>query len=140
VRRICTECKSPYTPAVKLLEEFGIPPRSDVTFVQGKGCPACHYTGFSGRLPIVELWIPTREELLLLNRRPDNFSLRNVVFSTPDRLTMIDDGFRRVQAGETTLEELLRTVPYEQIEAGRNSIASIFAGTGDRKTNNDFNT
>jgi len=98
-------------------------------FFQGKGCPACHYTGFSGRLPIVELWIPTREELLLFSRRPDNLSLRNVVFSTPDRLTMIDTGFRRVQAGKTTLEELLRTVPYEQIEAGRESIRKMFSAT-----------
>ncbi|MDA8428470.1 MAG: GspE/PulE family protein [Geobacteraceae bacterium] len=130
VRRICCECKVSYAPPEKLLGEFGIPAAHNMEFVQGKGCPACHYTGFNGRLPIVELWIPTREELLLLNRRPDNLSLRNAVFSVPDRLTMIDDGFRRVQAGETTLEELLRTVPYEQIEAGRGSIARKLAAPG----------
>ncbi len=129
VRSICSSCKVPYSPPKKLLEEFGIPPASNMGFFQGKGCPACHYTGFSGRLPIVELWIPTREELLLFSRRPDNLSLRNVVFSTPDRLTMIDTGFRRVHAGETTLEELLRTVPYEQIEAGRESIKKMFSAT-----------
>jgi hypothetical protein len=39
---------------------------------------------------------------------------------------MIEDGFRRVLAGETTLEELLRIVPFEQIEAGREKIARIF--------------
>ena len=127
VRCICSSCKVQYSPPKKLLEEFGIPPASNMEFFQGKGCPACHYTGFSGRLPIVELWIPTREELLLFSRRPDNLSLRNVVFSTPDRLTMIDTGFRRVHAGETTLEELLRTVPYEQIEAGRESIKKMFS-------------
>lgn len=127
VRRICPKCKAPYFPPEQLLEEFGIPPENNVQFFQGKGCPTCHYSGFSGRLPIVELWIPTREELLILNRRPDNLSLRNVVFSASDRLTMIDDGFRRVLAGETTLEELLRTVPYEQIEAGQENIAKMFA-------------
>jgi type IV pilus assembly protein PilB len=126
VRRICPECKVSYTPPKNLLEEFGIPSDGVMEFYQGKGCSVCHYSGFSGRLPIVELWIPTREELLMLNRRPDNLSLRNVVFSVPERLTMIDDGFRRVQAGETTLEELLRTVPYEQIEAGRESISNMF--------------
>ena len=130
VRRICSDCKAPYSPPQNLLEEFGIPHGSAIAFFQGRGCPECHYTGFSGRLPIVELWIPTREELLLLNRRPDNLSLRNVVFSGSDRLTMIDDGFRRVQAGETTLEELLRTVPYEQIEAGRERISRMFAASG----------
>lgn len=124
VRRICTACKVPHRPAEKTLEEFGIPSESEMEFFHGAGCPACHYTGFSGRLPIVELWIPTRDELLMLNHRPDNISLRNVVFSDVGRLTMIDDGFRFVQSGETTLDELLRTVPYEQIEAGRERIAA----------------
>jgi type II secretory ATPase GspE/PulE/Tfp pilus assembly ATPase PilB-like protein len=81
-----------------LLEEFGIPREYGMEFVQGKGCPACHYSGFNGRRPIVELWIPTREELLMLNRRPDNISLRNAIFSDIRRLTMIENGFRRVQA------------------------------------------
>ena len=124
VRRICGQCKVSYAPSGKLLEEFGIAPLGSLEFVHGAGCPACHHTGFNGRLPIVELWIPSREELLLLNRRPDNISLRGVAFPGSGRLTMADDGFRRVQAGETTLEELLRAVPYEQIEAGRGRFAA----------------
>jgi type II secretory ATPase GspE/PulE/Tfp pilus assembly ATPase PilB-like protein len=96
-------------------------------FTQGKGCPACNFSGFSGRLPIVELWIPHRDELLLFNRRPDNQALRNTVFVQANRLTMIEDGFCRVQAGETTLEELLRVVPFEQIQAGRDKITRLFA-------------
>jgi type II secretory ATPase GspE/PulE/Tfp pilus assembly ATPase PilB-like protein len=133
VRHICKKCKTPYTPSKMLLEEFGIPQDCNMEFVQGKGCPACHYTGFSGRRPIVELWLPTREELLILNRKPDNLSLRNVVFSAPERRTMIEDGFRRVLAGETTLEELMRTVPYEQIEAGRDKIARFFCAGGSQE-------
>jgi type II secretory ATPase GspE/PulE/Tfp pilus assembly ATPase PilB-like protein len=129
VRRICTACKVPYTPSARLLAEFGATPGSCGEFVHGAGCPVCHYTGFSGRLPIVELWIPTREELLLLSRRPDNISLRELAFSGSKRLTMVDDGFRRVQAGETTLEELVRAVPYEQIEAGRMRIAASTASS-----------
>ena len=127
VRRICQKCQDQYTPSELVLAGFGIPLNSGLKFVQGKGCPECNYTGFSGRLPIVELWIPTSDELLMLSRRPDNQSLRNIVFGHSNRLTMIEDGFRRVPAGETTLEELLRVVPYEQIEAGREKIARLFA-------------
>ena len=106
--------------------------RGETEFFRGKGCPACHYTGFSGRLPIVEHWIPTREELLLINRRPDNISLCNVVFPDSGRLAMIDDGLRRVLAGETTLEELVRAVPHEQIEAGREGSGSRVAAAAPR--------
>ena len=126
VRQICNNCKVPYIPSTLLQSEFGIPAGSGMEFVQGKGCLTCNFTGFSGRRPITELWIPTREELMMINRHPDNFSLRNIVFSVPGRLTMIESGFRRVQTGETTLEELLRVVPYEQIEAGRGKIAQLF--------------
>lgn len=122
LRCICSECKVNYTPPMELQQEFGLPPEHKIEFYKGKGCPTCHYTGYIGRRPIIELWIPTREELLLLNRRPDNISLRNAVFSGAGRLTMIENGFRRVLAEETTLEELMRIVPYEQIEAGREKI------------------
>ncbi|MFH1027454.1 MAG: ATPase, T2SS/T4P/T4SS family [Pseudomonadota bacterium] len=126
VRHNCRHCRTYCHPSAHLLEEFGIPADNNIAFFQGKGCQECHYTGFSGRLPIVELWIPNRDELLMINRLPDNLSLRNTVFSHPGRLTMIEEGLRLVQAGETTLEELLRVVPYEQIEAGRGKIAKKF--------------
>ena len=130
VRRICRKCQIQYTPSELVLSGFGIPLNSGLKFIRGKGCSECHYTGFNGRLPIVELWVPTNDELLMLSRRPDNPTLRNIVFGQSNRLTMIEDGFRRVPAGETTLEELLRVVPYEQIEAGREKIARLFeAGT-----------
>ncbi len=127
VRHICRKCRVQYTPAEQILMQFGIPGNSGMKFIQGKGCSACNFTGFSGRLPIVELWIPTRDELLMFNRRPDNQTLRETVFVQSHRPTMIEDGFRRVRAGETTLEELLRVVPFEQIEVGREKITRLFA-------------
>lgn len=126
VRNSCRQCRVRYAPPPTLLAEFGIPLSSGIQFVHGKGCPACSYSGFSGRIPIVELWLPTRDELALFNRKPDNLALRRCVFAQSNRLTMIEDGFRRVQSGETTLEELLRVVPFEQIEAGREKIARLF--------------
>lgn len=127
VRHVCQECRVSYAPQEQVLAGFGIPADSGMEFVQGKGCHACNFTGFSGRLPIVELWFPSRDELLIFNRRPDNATLRKAVFAHTGRSTMIEDGFRRVQGGETTLEELLRVVPFEQVEAGREKIARLFA-------------
>lgn len=126
VRRVCQKCRVRYTPSAQIVAEFGVSAESGMVFVHGKGCPVCNFTGFSGRLPIVELWIPTRDELLLFNRQPDNQTLRTTVFAQSSRQTMVEDGFRRVKAGETTLEELLRVVPFEQIEAGREKLAKLF--------------
>jgi type II secretory ATPase GspE/PulE/Tfp pilus assembly ATPase PilB-like protein len=105
--------------------DFGIRRNSNIEFKHGTGCPRCNFSGYSGRRPIAEIWFPSRDELLMFSRRPDNLTIRNSVFAVPGRLTMVEDGFRKVLAGETTLDELLRVVPYEQIEACRSKLYTL---------------
>jgi type II secretory ATPase GspE/PulE/Tfp pilus assembly ATPase PilB-like protein len=115
VRKNCDICKTPTAPSPELLARLSIPATAEMPFMQGQGCEACGYTGYRGRLPIVELWVPSREELLLVTGKPDNITLRNAVFGKGGGVTMLQDGFRKVVAGETTIEELIRVVPCEQI-------------------------
>jgi type IV pilus assembly protein PilB len=122
VRTICTHCKVKQSPPEHIVKEFLITPDTPVEFVYGKGCSQCNYTGYSGRRPILELWVPTREEIIALNRRPDNHTLREIVFNQGKRQTMIEDGIARFKRGETTLEELLRIAPYEQITEFRKRV------------------
>jgi type II secretory ATPase GspE/PulE/Tfp pilus assembly ATPase PilB-like protein len=122
VRTVCTHCKMKLTPPEHITKEFLISPDTPVEFVYGKGCSQCNYTGYSGRRPILELWVPTREEIIQLNRKLDNHMLREIVFNQGKRQTMIEDGIARLKRGETTLEELLRVVPYEQIAEFRKRI------------------
>lgn len=116
VRKNCNNCKIPVTPPPELLARVKIEASPDIAFMQGQGCETCGYTGFSGRLPIVELWLPSREDLLLVATKPDNLTLRNAVFGKKGELTMLQDGLRRVFSGETTVEELIRVVPSELID------------------------
>lgn len=122
VRRICRECTALHTPSPKTLETFGLSSTPPLTLQKGKGCAICNYTGYSGRRPVIELWLPTREELLELNRKQDNLMLRQRVFAPGLRATLLEDGFRRALAGETTLEELLRVIPHDQIESDRDRL------------------
>ena len=122
VRQICRECAAMNIPSLEILEKFGFPSTPRLILMKGKGCDACNHTGYSGRQPIVELWLPTREEIGELNRKSDTIMLRQRVFSSGARATLLEDGFRRVLAGETTLEELLRVIPPDQIETDRNRL------------------
>jgi type IV pilus assembly protein PilB len=115
VRINCEGCKEPYEPSEKTLRHFVFADSDMPAFFHGKGCPACNFTGFNGRRPIVELWLPTPDELLLINMRPNSQALRKHVYGSGSRMTMLDDGLGRVRRGETTLEELLRVVPYSQV-------------------------
>jgi type IV pilus assembly protein PilB len=120
VRRNCPHCLSDYEPSAALLRDFGLDQADSVPYRRGTGCSHCDFTGYAGRLPITEIWVPTREELLLINRRPDNVTLRNEVFASDDRISLVEDGLNRVFEGETTLEEIVRVVPSEQIDAAHN--------------------
>ncbi|NVN99315.1 MAG: type II/IV secretion system protein [Geobacteraceae bacterium] len=122
VRINCTHCREEYQPNAEILEEFGVALGSTSLFIHGKGCPNCNCTGFSGRLPIVEMWIPSREEALLINKHAENQLLRESAFINGNNLTMLQDGLERVLKGETTLEELVRVIPYEQVLEYRRKI------------------
>lgn len=115
VRVLCKNCRERYEPSPQTVAKFAFVDTSEIPMFIGKGCPSCAFTGFSGRRPIVELWIPNSEELLLINQKLDSTSLRSLVFNTGKRLSMIEDGIELVKKGETTLEELLRVVPFAQI-------------------------
>jgi type IV pilus assembly protein PilB len=121
VRLICNECAVLDTPSPKMLGIFGFPSTPRLILKKGKGCAVCNHTGYSGRRPIIELWLPTREELKL-NRKSDISTLRQRVFGHGKRATLLEDGFRKVLAGETTLDELLRVVPPDQIESDRDRL------------------
>ena len=74
---------------------------------RGKGCPACHGTGFDGRIGIFEVLViddPVREAILA---REDATTIQDIAVRGGMR-TLIDDGFEKIRSGATTLDEVLR--------------------------------
>jgi len=117
-RRICTKCRQHYGPDQALLSLFypdGRP--KDVEFVSGSGCAACDYLGFKGRLGLYEYWELSPEVILAIHNDPGN--VRKIARRT-GLMSMVEDGLNKVEQGITTLEELRRVVPLDQI---RNYVA-----------------
>ena len=112
-RRICTKCRQHYGPDPALLSLFYPNGRPEgVEFVSGTGCAACDYLGFKGRLGLYEYWELNPETVLAIHNEPGN--VRNIARRT-GLMSMVKDGLNKVQQGVTTLEELRRVVPLEQI-------------------------
>ncbi|MFH1443991.1 MAG: ATPase, T2SS/T4P/T4SS family [Candidatus Peregrinibacteria bacterium] len=113
VRRVCPRCRHsisiPAEEAKKLFPgaENMIPASQPLTLYCGKGCEACGNTGYRGRIGIYELMeiTPAIEELVL--RRASSSELNKTAVKEGMRL-MFEDGFDKVLAGVTTIEELLR--------------------------------
>jgi type IV pilus assembly protein PilB len=80
-----------------------------------KGCEACRFTGFKGRMGVYELMrLTPRVRSVLLARASDDVVRRAAQAS--GMRTMFQDGERKVARGLTTLEELRRVVPPDEPE------------------------
>ncbi len=118
VRRICPACKREMRPDdstltfVKLASQQELPK----TFWEGAGCDQCGKTGFKGRVGLYEIL-------------PMTDGLREQIYaeSSQDKISqaafkegfssLLHDGLRKVDAGETSLAEVLRVVPIESAAA-----------------------
>ncbi|HSS15832.1 MAG TPA: GspE/PulE family protein [Candidatus Dormibacteraeota bacterium] len=109
LRSICRACRTTYTPSETLLAELGIS-RQDIgnnQFFYGKGCDACHNTGYKGRKGIYELLRLTDPIRELINERAPTVTLKQKAVEL-GMVTLRQDGLRSIFAGDTTVEEVLR--------------------------------
>jgi type II secretion system protein E len=107
VRKICPDCRERYKPdpgAVALLAQQ---PVGHVTLERGRGCAACRHTGYRGRTGLFELLLVTDEIKQALLKSPNAGALRDIA-QAQGMTTLRQDGWRKVQAGLTTVEEVLR--------------------------------
>jgi type IV pilus assembly protein PilB len=78
-----------------------------------KGCDACRFSGFRGRVAVHELMrLTPRVRSVLLARSSDDL-VRRAARASGMR-TMYEDGMRKVARGITVREELLRVVPPDE--------------------------
>lgn len=113
VRRVCSHCSEPSQPAAEIVTEiFGA--TVPMAFVRGRGCPACHHTGHSGRVALLEFWEPDDPMRRLIDRGADAGELQRQA-RCAGMIPLIEHGRILVRRGVTTVEELRAKVPYDQI-------------------------
>ena len=109
VRKICEKCKEPYQPQEAELRLLG-PAAKQLASAQlfhGKGCADCQFTGYRGRLGIYEIFQIDDQVRNLIFEQVSSTELRTKARELGMR-TLREDGLRKVVAGITTLEEVLR--------------------------------
>ncbi len=109
VRKICEKCKEPYQPQEAELRLLG-PAAKQLASAQlfhGKGCADCQFTGYRGRLGIYEIFQIDDQVRNLIFEQVSSTELRIKARELGMR-TLREDGLRKVVAGITTLEEVLR--------------------------------
>lgn len=108
-RKLCPHCKTPVTEPLTPQERTFVEVTHNRPGHRAVGCKACNYTGYLGRLPVVDIVEITR-------------GLRNVVALGESRLSELDklregglkslaaSGSLRVISGDTTVSEVMESV------------------------------
>ena len=110
VRKICRRCAAPYTPTDAELRSLNLDPgaiAAGASFMKGKGCNDCNSTGYRGRFGVFEIFVIDDEARKLIYDRVSSSVLRNRAREMGMR-TLREDGVRKVLAGLTTAEEVIR--------------------------------
>ncbi len=107
VRRICAECRESYEPDSQSVALLSAGPAGRMRLFRGRGCVACRGTGFRGRLGLFELLVVSDEIRDGVLQGQPLAQLRGLA-KEQGMLTLRQDGWTKVQAGLTTVEEVLR--------------------------------
>jgi len=117
VRAICPYCAYPVPADADLCRDSGIDYEraQHYIFYEGKGCHECNGLGFKGRRAITEFLDVTEsiKEMILMERTSSE--IRNAAFAQ-GMTTMRQDAVQKVIGGVTTLREINRVTPIEEIE------------------------
>ncbi|MBI3126754.1 MAG: type II secretion system ATPase GspE [Candidatus Tectomicrobia bacterium] len=112
-RRVCPRCAEAAPAEAGALERMGIPaeeiPALSGRLRRGRGCPECYQTGYRGRTGIFELLTIDDDLRELIMARKDASTLNAAAVKKGMR-TLLADGARKVAAGVTTPEEVLRII------------------------------
>lgn len=110
VRRLCQHCRTAYCPtaaiAALLQREHGNTPAPEMLYAPA-GCEHCGGTGYDGRIAIHELLTVTEPLRRLILNHADAGELTQAAIGAGMR-TMREDGFAKVAAGVTSIDEVLR--------------------------------
>jgi type IV pilus assembly protein PilB len=112
LRVLCTACRQRYEPSATELKSVGIDPGrvGDAAFYRAEGCAECAHSGYRGRLGIYELLQMDNTLREMTFRGEPMVRLRDYAWQSGGMSTLLQDGVRKVLAGQTSIAELLRVV------------------------------
>ena len=116
VRRICSECRTQFSPSDELLMELQLPLNTarKYKFYYGKGCARCNNSGYKGRVGIYELMIMSDEIRDAIAAEASGDDLRDIA-RQQGMTTLRESGLKLIFDGATTIDEVVRETVIEDV-------------------------
>jgi general secretion pathway protein E/type IV pilus assembly protein PilB len=108
IRRLCLDCRREVDPkSLDLPPDFPFEQLADRPLYEPVGCRECRQVGYRGRMGIYELMVTTDDIRQLAHDRASTWQLKTAALEN-GMATLRDDGWRKVAAGHTSVDEVLR--------------------------------
>ncbi|MBI3117483.1 MAG: Flp pilus assembly complex ATPase component TadA [Candidatus Hydrogenedentes bacterium] len=117
-RKLCRDCRQQYRPDNEEMETLGLPKAyrdsPSLRFYRPKGCPACDYIGYKGRVALFEIMLVDEEVVEMILDRAMAYDLRRHARKNQGMRTLREEGIVQALHGVTSVEEIqLHTDAYE---------------------------
>ncbi|WP_448216647.1 type II secretion system ATPase GspE [Endozoicomonas sp. 2B-B] len=106
VRVLCNQCKQPYQPDEAECRELGVELANAPELYHAKGCKDCNHSGYRGRTGIYEVVMVDEQVRRMIHAGEGEQVITDYVRKSSPGIR--EDGAKKVLAGLTTLEEVLR--------------------------------
>jgi len=116
VRRICEHCKEPVELSEELLRRLKFTPEQvkNGNICKGKGCSACGWSGYKGRMPIFEFLVIDNDIRELIIKGGNEMDIR-AMSRKKGYDGLLECGAGKILLGMTTAEEVLSVAFTENI-------------------------
>ena len=111
VKKVCPHCAK----KVATTEDDKRILKRDIPYVyQSVGCPACHQTGYKGRIAVHEMILIDRNIKKMISEHREIDDIYDYVKKNQNFTSLFDESLSLVEEGKTTVEELLKISFYER--------------------------
>ena len=113
LRRICPECAELYIPTPQDLSRLNVTAGDMVgaEFKLGRGCKACRFSGYRGRVGVFELLVMNEMVKNAILNKKSSYEIRKISVETSGMVTLLEDGLVKGARGEVSLKEIISDLP-----------------------------
>ncbi|MFP4364405.1 MAG: GspE/PulE family protein [Spirochaetia bacterium] len=109
VRRVCSHCKTSYTPTAAELNILTLAGQEPEVLYRGSGCVRCANTGYKGRAAVTEVFSMDRELSEMVAESAPMKQINEYLYSA-GMVKLRKYGLKLAAMGVTTIEEIERTM------------------------------
>lgn len=110
IRTLCVDCRDPYDPPAAELRMIGVSAAAAAgrKFYRARGCGKCNFSGYRGRKALYEILMLDEALRDMVLRNEPITKVRDYARNVAGMTTLLGDGVRKILAGQTSVQEVLR--------------------------------